>query len=58
MGYIKCPRCDLNYILEEDLGVFNGGNGSVKIAFSIPKDTVNYLIKFGTYGHIIAYYKV
>ena len=45
-------------ILEEDLGIFNGGKGSVKIAFAIPEDTVNYLVKFGTYGHIIAYYKV
>lgn len=46
------------YILEEDLSVFDGGKGNVKIAFSIPKNINNYLIKFGTYDHTIAYYKV
>lgn len=46
------------YVLEEELGVFDGGKGTVKIAFAIPEDTVNYLVKFGTYDHTIAYYKV
>lgn len=46
------------FILEEDLRVFNRQSGSVKIAFSIPEDIDSYLIKFGTYEHTIAYYKV
>ena len=46
------------YVLEESLGVFNGGNGVVKIAFMLPEDVINYLVKFGTYEQTIAYYKI
>ena len=46
------------YVLEESLGVFNGGNGVVKIAFMLPEDVTNYLVKFGTYEQTIAYYKI
>lgn len=46
------------YVLEESLGIFNGGKGTVKIAFMIPEDITNYLVKFGTYDQTIAYYKI
>lgn len=46
------------HILKEDLGIVDGGIGTVKVAFAIPSYVDNYLIKFGTYDHIIAYYKV
>lgn len=46
------------HILKEDLGIVNGGIGTVKVAFAIPSNIGNYLIKFGTYDHTIAYYKV
>ena len=46
------------YVLEESLGVFDGGKGVVKIAFMLPEDVTNYLVKFGTYEQTIAYYKI
>lgn len=46
------------HILKEDLGIVDGGIGTVKVAFAIPSYVDNYLIKFGTYDHTIAYYKV
>lgn len=44
--------------LSSDLGVVNGDKGTVKVAFAIPDNTVNYLVKLGTPDHTIAYYKV
>ena len=46
------------YVLEESLGVFDGGKGVVKIAFMLPEDVTSYLVKFGTYEQTIAYYKI
>ena len=46
------------YVLEESLVVFDGGKGVVKIAFMLPEDVTNYLVKFGTYEQTIAYYKI
>lgn len=46
------------HILKEDLGIVDGGIGTVKVAFAIPSSVNSYLIKFGTYDHTIAYYKV
>lgn len=46
------------HILKEDLGIVDGGIGTVKVAFAIPSNVDSYLVKFGTYDHTIAYYKV
>lgn len=46
------------HILKEDVGVVSGNKGTVQIAFEIPEDVSNYLIKLGTKGHTIAYYKL
>ena len=45
-------------ILKQDLGVINGGKGTVQVVFALPKDVNNYLIKIGTLDHTIAYYKI
>ena len=44
--------------LSKSVGVVNGDKGTVQIAFAIPENINNYLIKFGTIEHTIAYYKV
>ena len=44
--------------LSKSMGVVNGDKGTVQIVFSIPESVNNYLIKFGTLEHTIAYYKV
>ena len=44
--------------LSKSVGVVNGDKGTVQIAFAIPENVNNYLIKFGTIEHTIAYYKV
>ena len=46
------------YVLDNDKGVMDGGKGIVQIAFAIPSSVTNYFVKFGTYDHTIAYYKV
>lgn len=45
-------------VLEKSTGVVNGERGTVQVAFAIPNDVTNYLVKFGTSEHTIAYYKV
>lgn len=44
--------------LYEDVGVVGDETGTVTIAFQIPKDVTNYLVKLGTNSHTIAYYKI
>ncbi len=44
--------------LHEDVGVVSDETGTVTIAFQIPKDVTNYLVKLGTNSHTIAYYKI
>lgn len=45
-------------VLSKSTGIVNGDKGTVQVAFMIPKNVENYLIKFGTLEHTIAYYKV
>lgn len=45
-------------VLSSDKGVVDGDKGIVQIAFAIPNSVNSYLVKFGTYDHTIAYYKV
>ena len=44
--------------ISEDAGVIKNGTGRVRIAFEIPNETTNYLVKLGTNSHTIAYYKI
>lgn len=46
------------YIISKDVGIVDSGKGTVKVAFAIPNDVNDYLIKLGTHEHTIAYYKV
>ena len=46
------------YTLKADSGVISNSSGIVTIAFEIPKDASNYLVKLGTNNHSIAYYKI
>lgn len=44
--------------LSKSMGIVNGDKGNVQIVFAIPEEVNNFLIKFGTLEHTIAYYKV
>ncbi len=44
--------------LDEKTGVLNNESGTVTVAFEVPQEVSSYLIKLGTNGHSIAYYKV